>query len=171
MSWKNRQLGQTRFTGFLNAALTLTSTPVSNGICAPFGQTIALFTSMKMQDWISTAEVWRPLGVQVASTTTITTTAPVITLQKAPNHATANVYASASAGGVATAGLLVAASANYYPFTTYTSAAGVSNFVADAAGDVWRLNVTTSPAAGAASIGFAYALIEVAGVSDALTTY
>ena len=175
MSWKNRQLGQTRM-ALLNTAFTLTSTPVTNGVCAPFANTVALLQSSKLTDWVSTGEVWRPLAVQVQATTSITVTAPVLTLQKAPFVGTTQVPASASAGGVATATLLTAKSAGYCPFTDYVTGAptaalpNATKFVADAAGDCWSISVTTSPSAGAATLSLAYVLIDVAGVSDAITT-
>jgi len=151
-------------------ALTLTSTPTTNGVGAPFGNTVTLIQNAKLSEWVSTAEVWRPVGVNVQATTTITVTAPVLTLQKAATSTTSNTFAAASAGGVATASLLAAGSASYFPFTSYVTAAGVSNFTADAAGDVWRVSVGTSPSAGAANIQLHYVLIDVAGISDAVTT-
>lgn len=170
MSLKSRQLGQTK-TAFLNAALTLTGTPNSNGFGAPLSNTVALLQNGKLSEWVSTGEVIRPLGVQVQSTTTITVTAPVLTLQKAASTPTgAPSFAAASSGGVATATLLAAGSAQYFPFTTYLSSAGASLFTADAAGDVWRVAVTTSPSAGAANLQLHYVNINVQSISDAVAT-
>lgn len=169
MSWKDRQLGQTRWVG-LGTAVTLTGTNPSAGASAPSSQTIALFTSAKMQDWVSTGEVWRPLGVQSQATTTFTVTIPAVTLKKSPKDNSA--FAAASSGGVATyAALRTAPYAEYLPFTSYLTAAGASNFTADAAGDVWQVAVSTAVTAGAAIFQLGYALIQVAGISDALTTY
>jgi hypothetical protein len=170
MSWKNRQLGQTRL-GFLNAALTLTGTPTSNGLGAPFGTTLALIQTGKLSDWVSTGEVLRPLGVQVQCTTTITVTNPVYTLKKAASSPTAAAtFNAASSGGVVTGTLLTAGSAQYYPFSTYLSASGGSLFTSDAAGDIWAVTVSTSPTAGAANLQLHYVLIDVVGISDAVTT-
>lgn len=173
MSAKSRQLGGTRFV-CLNSALTLTGTPVCNGAGTPVSQTVALLQKTKVTDWVSTGEVWRPLGVMVQSTTSITVTAPVLTLEKAATSATSNTFAAASSGGIATASLLAAGSAKYYPFTDYSAPTSTSpnatNFTADAAGDVWTVAVTTSPTAGAANIQLGYALINVVGISDAVTT-
>ena len=171
MSAKSRQLGGTRAVRLTNTTLTLTSTPTTPGACAPFGHTVALLQTGKLTDWVSTAEVWRPLGVQIMATTTITVTAPVYTLQKAANSlTTAPTFASASSGGVATGTLQAAPNTNYYPFTTYLTTAGVSNFTADAAGDNWAINVSTSPSAGAAHITLHYVCINSSGISDAVTT-
>lgn len=170
MSWKNRQLGQSRL-AFLNAALTLTGTPTTNGVGAPFGTTVALIQSGKLSDWVSTGEVLRPLGVQIQCTTTITVTNPVFTLKKAASQPTgASTFNAASSGGVATGTLLTAGSAQYYPFTTYLSAAGASLFTADAAGDQWAVTVSTSPTAGASNVQLNYVLIDIPGISDAVTT-
>lgn len=169
MSWKNRQLGQTRWIG-LGTAVTLTGTNPSAPASAPSSQTIALFTRAKLQDWVSAGEVWRPLGVQAQTTTTLTVTVPAVTLQKAPIANTP--FAAASSGGVAAFGALrTAPFAEYIPFTNYLAANGASNFTADAAGDVWQVAVSTAATAGAAIFQLGYALIDVAGISDAFTTY
>lgn len=171
MSLKSLQLGQTKITRLTNATLTLTGTPTTPGVCAPFGQTVALLQTGKLTEWVSTGEVWRPLGVMVMATTTITVTAPVYQLQKAANSlTTAPTFASPSSGGVATGTLQVAPNTNYYPFTTYLSSAGASLFTADAAGDNWAVFVSTSPSAGAAHISLAYVNINVAGISNAVAT-
>jgi hypothetical protein len=171
MSWKSRQLGGSRIVRLTDSTLTLTSTPTTPYACAPFGHTVALLQTGKLTEWVSTGEVWRPLGVTIMATTTITTTAPVYTLKKGANSTTtAPTMAAASSGGVATGTLQVAPNTNYYPFTTYLSSAGASLFTADAAGDVWGVTVSTSPAAGAANISLNYVLIDVAGISDAVTT-
>jgi len=171
MSLKSRQLGQTKSIRLTNTTLTLTGTPTTPGACAPFGQTVALLQNGKLTEWVSTGEVWRPLGVMIMATTTVTVTAPVYTLQKAANSlTTAPTFASASSGGVATGTLQVAPNTNYYPFTDYIGADGVSNFTADAAGDNWAVNVSTSPSAGAAHISLCYVNINVSGISDAVTT-
>lgn len=169
MSLKARQVGQSK-TIALNMALTLTGTPTTNGAGAPLGNVVAFLQNSKLTDWVTTGEVWRPLGIQVQATTTITVTPPVAQLQRAPASTTSNTFASPSSGGVATMTLLVAGSARYYPFTTYVTAAGASNFIADAAGDVWAVNISTSPTAGAANIQLHYCNINVAGISDAITT-
>lgn len=170
MSLKSRQLGSTKFVK-LNTALTLTGTPTTNAFGSPFGQTVALLQNAKLTEWVSTGEVLRPLGVQVQATTTITVTNPILTLQKAVSTPTgASSFASASSGGVATSTLLAAGSAQFFPFTDYVGSDGISNFVADAAGDQWRLSVTTSPTAGAADLGLHYVNIGIASVSDAVTT-
>lgn len=171
MSWKSRQLGQTK-TAFLNAALTLTGTPTTNAFASPQSQTVALLQNAKLTEWVSTGEVLRPLGVQIQATTTITVTNPVFTLQKsAINPTGAPSFAAASSGGVATGTLLNAGNAQFYPFTSYINATtGGSNFTADAAGDQWRISVSTSPTAGAANILLHYVNIDAVGISDAVTT-
>jgi hypothetical protein len=172
MSWKNRQLGGTRSV-FLNAALTLTSTPVSGSAAAPSAQTVGLIQGFKLSDWVSTGEVWRPLGINVHATTTITVTNPVATLQKAPLALT-QTFVSAATGGVATIPLQVAPGSAYAPFTggtaTSTNVAPYTFAAADAAGDSWRVSIGTSPSAGAANLQLHYVLIDVAGISDAVTT-
>ncbi len=170
MSLKSRQLGSTKF-ALLNATFTLTGTPTTNAFGSPFGQTVALLQNGKLTEWVSTAEVLRPLGVQIAATTTITVTNPVFTLKKAVSTPTgASTFAAASSGGVATGTLLAAGSAQFYPFTDYIGSDGVSNFVADAAGDQWAVTVSTSPTAGASNVGIHYVNIAVPAVSDAVTT-
>lgn len=172
MSWKSRQLGSTK-TAFLNAALTLTGTPVTNSFASATGTVAANIQGFKLSDWVSTGEVIRPLGVNICSTTTITVTNPVYTLQKAPAALT-QTFVSAATGGVATGSLLVAAASAYYGFTAGTAVPlAVSPYTfaaADAAGDSWRISVTTSPTAGAANILLHYVNIDVQGISDAVTT-
>ena len=171
MSQKARQLGGQRFIQLTGATLTLTSTPVTGIVQAPRAGVVAMLQNSKLTDWVSTGEVWRPLGINVQATTTITVTAPVYTLQKGADSATTgNSMAAASSGGVATGTLQVAPNGRYFPFTTYVTSAGVSNFTADAAGDCWNVSVTTSPSAGAALIYLGYVIINVAGISDAITT-
>lgn len=172
MSWKNRQIGATKSI-FMNAALTLTGTPTTSPVGAPLSQAVGNIQGFKLSDWVSTGEVWRPMGINVSATTSITVTNPVFTLQKAPAALT-NVFVSAATGGVATGSLLVTPSAAYYPFTGGTTLpANQSPYTfaaADAAGDVWRVSVTTSPTAGAANVLLHYVNIDVAGISDAVTT-
>lgn len=171
MSWKDRQLGQTNIVPLTTTTLTLTGTPSTPSVAAPSAQTVALIQGAKLTDWVSTGEVWRPLGIQVVTTTTSTVTIPVFTLQKG-TIANAS-FAAASSGGVATSALRTAPFSEYIPFTNYVGTgalAGVSLFTADAAGDNWRVNVSTSPSAGAAVILMHYVRINVAGISDAVTT-
>lgn len=173
MSIKSRQLGGTRSIRLTNATLTLTGTPTTPGAAAPFGNTVALLQNAKLSEWVCTAEVWRPLGINLMVTTTCTTPGSIFTLNKAAASASAaNTYAAASSGGLTTVTnvTLTAPISLYLPFTSYVTAAGASNFTADAAGDVWAVNVSTSPGAGAAHIALHYVLIEVAGISDAVTT-
>lgn len=173
MSVKSRQLGQTKSVRLTNTTLTLTSTPTTPGACAPFGNTVALLQTGKLSDWVSTAEIWRPLGIGVMVTTTCTTPGAIFTLNKAANQVTSAMsYAAASSGGVTTVTnvTVTAPNSSYYQFSTYLSTAGVSLFTADAAGDVWAVNVSTSPGAGAAHISLHYVNINVAGLSDAVTT-
>ncbi len=170
MSWKNRQLGQTRFIG-LGPAVTVTGTNAAVGVQVPFGQTIALITTGKLAEWVSTGEVWRPLGLECQVTTTTTVTAPKFTLKKGIAGAT-ETYAAASSGGVAsTPAVRTAPFSDYCPFTTYLSSAGVSGFIADAAGDKWTVATSTAAGAGAIVFQLGYICIDVAGISDALTTY
>lgn len=171
MSLKARQVGQTKSIMLNGTTLTLTSTPVSNSVGAPASNVVAFLQNAKLTDWVSTGEVWRPTGLQVSATTTITVTNPVATLQKAALALDqSSGFAAASSGGVATIALLVATSSRYHPFTTYVTSAGVSNFTADAAGDSWRVSIGTSPSAGAATLQLHYVNINVQGISDAVTT-
>jgi hypothetical protein len=173
MSIKSRQLGQTRAIRLTNTTLTLTGTPTTPGAQAPFGNVVAFLQNSKLTEWVSTGEVWRPIGINLMVTTTATTPGSVFTLNKAASSTTAaNTYAAASSGGLTTvtAVTLTAPISLYLPFTSYVTTAGASNFTADAAGDVWAVNVSTSPGAGAAHITLHYVLIEVAGISDAITT-
>lgn len=171
MSQKSRQLGSTKSIPLTGATLTLTGTPNTNSVAAPSGQVVAMLQTGKLSDWVSTGEVWRPLGVNVAATTTITVTNPVYGLRKAAAAIDqSSGFAAASSGGVATGSLLVAVSSAYYAFTTYLTSAGASRFTADAAGDSWRVAVSTSPSAGAATIQLHYVNINSAGISDAVTT-
>jgi hypothetical protein len=180
MSIKSRQLGQTKIF-FAANALTITTGALSLGVSAPVGQTVGLIQGFKLSEWVTTNEVWRPLGVNVIATTTFTVVAPIFTLQKAPLALLGgNTYVSAATGGVATggpaaAGLLVAPGTAYYPFTggtaTQTNIAPYTFAAADAAGDCWRVNVTTGVTAGVANLHIHYVNIEVAGISDALATY
>ena len=177
MSWKSRQLGGTRVVTLLSTAganpLTLTGTPATSSMSSPSGTTVGVIQGFKLSEWISTGEVWRPLGVNVMATTTITVTAPVFTLQKAPNLLT-EVPVSAATGGAATGVLQVAPGSFYAAFTggtaTSTNVAPYTFAAADAAGDAWNIKVSTSPTAGAAVVSLHYALIDVAGISDAVTT-
>src|SRR5215468_6611080 len=174
MSFKSRQLGGTKNV-FLNAALTLTSTPTTKSAASPSGIVASVIQGFKLSDWVSTAEVWRPLGVGITATTTITVTAPVYTLQKAP-AALDQTFVSAATGGVATGTLLVATSnaSAFYGFSagtaSPTTASPYTFAAADAAGDSWRISVTTSPAAGAADIRLHYVNILVSGLTDAIST-
>jgi hypothetical protein len=173
MSAKSRQLGGTRAVRLTNATLTLTGTPTTPGVQVPFGNTVALLQTGKLTDWVSTAEVWRPIGMGLMVTTSASTPGSVFTLNKAASSTSAaNSYAAASSGGVTTvtAVTLTAPISLYLPFSSYLTTAGVSNFTADAAGDVWAVNVSTSPGAGAAHISLHYVLINSAGISDAVTT-
>jgi hypothetical protein len=169
MSWKDRQLGGTRMANMTpTGLLTLTGTPSTTSVAAPSSTVVGFIQNSRLGDWVSTAEVWRPTGVQLVTTTSTTVTVPILTLQKG-TIANAS-FAAASAGGVATSALRTAPFSEYIPFTNYVTSANVSNFTADAAGDNWRVNVSTSPTAGAAAIFLHYVLIGVAGVSDAVTT-
>lgn len=171
MSLKARQVGQTKCIPLTGATLTLTSTPNTNSVGAPKSQVVAMLQNIKLTDWVQTGEVWRPLGVNVGATTTITVTPPQFTLQKAASAVDqSSGFAAASSGGIATGTLLTATSSAYYAFTTYVSSSGGSLFTADAAGDSWRVNVSTSPSAGAATIQLHYVNINVAGISDAVTS-
>lgn len=182
MSMKSRQLGQTRI-AFAATALTITTGALTLGISAPVGNAVGNIQGFKLSEWVCTGEVWRPLGVNIIATTTFTVVAPIFTLQKAPLALLgANSYVSAATGGIATggpaaAGLLVAPGTAYYAFTSgvasATQPASVSPYTfaaADAAGDVWRVNVTTGVTAGVATIHLHYVNIDVAGISDAVTT-
>lgn len=172
MSWKSRQIGATK-TAFLNAALTLTSTPASGSFASATGTVAANIQGFKLSEWVCTGEVIRPLGLNVHATTTITVTNPVYTLQKAP-AALSQSFVSAATGGVATGSLLVAPGSAYYAFTSGTAvplATSPYTFAAaDAAGDSWRVSVSTSPSAGAANLQLHYVNIDVAGISDAVGT-
>ena len=177
MSLKSRQLGQTKAVRLTNTTLTLTGTPTTPGACAPSGQTVGLLQKAKLTDWVSTGEVWRPLGIGLMVTTTCTTPGSIFTLNKAANSASAaNSYAAASSGGVTTVTnvTLTAPISLYLPFSDYSAPTSTSpnatNFTADAAGDVWAVNVSTSPGAGAAHIDLRYVCIDVQGISDAVTT-
>lgn len=172
MSWKNRQIGATKLV-MVNYALTLTGTPASGSMASLTGTVPANIQGFKLSDWVATGEVMRPLAVQCHATTTITVTNPVYTLQKAPALLT-QVFVSAATGGVATGSLLVAASSATYGFTggtaIPTAVSPYTHAAADAAGDSWRILVSTSPTAGAANLGLHYVNIDVAGISDAVTT-
>lgn len=159
MSWKSRQLGQTRTISLLAAAgVTVTGTNPSGEVQAPLSNTIAILTGNKLTEWVSTGEVWRPIGVQWMTTTSTTVTIPAVTLQK-------NQVAPSS-GGVSTQGALrTAPFGEYQTFTNYAYAA------ADAAGDKWRVATSTAATAGVVNFSLHYALIDVAGLSDALTTF
>ena len=153
--------------------MTLTGTPTSGTFASATGTAIGNISGFKISDWVSTGEILRPLGVNVCATTTITVTNPVYTLQKAP-AALSQTYVSAATGGVATGSLLVAGSSAFYAFTGGTTLpANVSPYTfaaADAAGDSWRVSVSTSPTAGAANLQLHYVNIDVAGISDAVAT-
>lgn len=172
MSFKNRQIGATKI-AFLNSTLTLTGTPNSGSIASPTGIVAANIQGFKLSDWVATGEVLRPLGVNVHATTTITVTAPVFTLQKAPAALT-QTFVSAATGGVATGSLLVAPASAFYGFTGGTAlplATSPYTFAAaDAAGDSWRVSVSTSPSAGAANLQMHYVNILSSGITDAIAT-
>lgn len=179
MSAKSRQLGQTK-QALLATALTITTNAVTTGFASPNLNNTQNLQGFKLTEWVSIGEVIRPLGINVACTTTFTVVAPIFTLQKAPASALgANVYVSAATGGVATAGpapagLLVAPGSAYYAFTGGTAlplATSPYTFAAaDAVGDVWRVLVSTGVTAGVANIALHYVNINVAGISDAVTT-
>jgi hypothetical protein len=179
MSIKSRQLGQTKIAP-VAAALTITTGANTLGVSAPVSQTVGLLQGFKLTEWVSTGEVWRPLGINVIATTTFTVVAPIFTLQKAPlSLLGGNTYVSAATGGVATggpapAGLLVAPGTFYYPFSagtaTSTNVAPYTFAAADAAGDCWRVTLSTGVTAGVATILLHYVNYEVAGISDAVTT-
>jgi hypothetical protein len=104
-----------------------------------------------------TGEVWRPVGVIVQTTTTTTVTATAFTLRKNGTNA--------ATGGIATMGAVrTAPFSEFCPFTNYTFTA------ADAAGDKWDVVVSTTSSAGVVEITLVYAVITVAGISDAVTT-
>lgn len=172
MSWKNRQIGATKLV-MLNYTFTLTGTPNTNSYASVTGTAVGNIQGFKLSDWVSTGEIIRPLGVQACATTTITVTNPVYTLQKAPAALT-QTFVSAATGGVATGSLLVAGASAYYPFTSGTvvplNTSPYTFAAADAAGDSWRIAVTTSPTAGAGNLGLQYVNIDVAGISDAVAT-
>jgi hypothetical protein len=114
-------------------------------------------SSIPLTQYHQQAEVWRPVGVLLQTTTSTTVTIPALTLRKNG--------VSAATGGVATMGALrTAPFAEFIPFTAYTFAA------ADAAGDKWSVLVTTTSTAGAVEVHLFYATISVAGISDAITT-
>jgi hypothetical protein len=174
MSWKNRQLGSTKAI-CVCAATALTGTPNAGAAGAPFNQTVGLIQGFKVSEWVSTGEVWRPLGINVLSTTTFTVTAPVYQLQKGSSAAVTVTYVAPTSGGSVTqTGLLAAGSAIYLPWSAgtviTTNNAPYTFAAADAAGDVWSVKVTTSPTAGNATISLHYVCIDVAGISDAVTT-
>jgi len=170
MSVKSRQLGQSKTILVTGSPLTLTSTPTSNGVQAPTGNAVALLQNTKIDEWVATGEVWRPIGVQVMTTTTTTTTAPVFQLQK--DTAGNNTPLAPSSGGVTTASSVrTAPYGEYFSFSSYVTSAGALNYSAgDGAGDKWFVKCSTSPAAGAAMFTLHYVTINVAGISDAITT-
>jgi hypothetical protein len=107
--------------------------------------------------------------VRVMTTTTSTVTIPVFQLQK--DTAGNGTPLVPSAGGSATSALRTATFDEYIPWTTYVTTAGAMNFAAqDGVGDKWYVKVSTSPTAGKGALWLRYTCIEVAGVSDALTT-
>ncbi len=179
MSWKSRQLGSTKAIQIANA-LTITTAANSLGVSAPVNNVVGVIQGFKLSEWVSTGEVWRPLGVNVACTTTFTVVAPIFQLQKAPLALLgANTFVSAATGGAATggpaaAGLLVAPGNAYYPFSagtaTSTNVAPYTFAAADAAGDVWRVTLSTGVTAGVANLILHYVNIDVSGISDAVGT-
>lgn len=171
MSIKSRQLGQTKNILITGSPLTLTGTPTTNGVEAPFSNATALLQNCKLTDWVTTGEVWRPMGIQLLTTTTTTAPAPVFQLQK--DTAGNNTPLVPSAGGVTTASAnRTAPFGEYLSFSSYVVAvSGVLNYAAqDGVGDKWFVKCSTSPGAGAAMITLHYVTINVPGISDALTT-
>ena len=175
----SRHLFQTKLAFLLNAADLTAAT-----VIGPYGcvrnLTPALVTGLKLTNWISSGEVIRPLGISIRCATTITVTAPQFTVQKAPLALTgASAFSSPSSGGVATASLLTAGSAAFYPLTSYIPVSvrfvdGITqatNFpTVDAVGDQWQFVVTTTATAGTGAITMHYVMLDVAGISDAVTT-
>jgi hypothetical protein len=170
MSWKDRQLGQSKSILVTGSPLTITGTPTTNGVQPPNGNAVALIQNCKLSDWVSTGEVWRPLGIQLLTTTSSTVTPPVFQIQK--DTAGNNTPLVPTSGGVTTASAIrTAPFGEYLAFSSYVSTAGVLNFAAlDAAGDKWFVKNTVSSTAGAVMITLHYACINVAGISDAVTT-
>lgn len=183
MSMKSRQLGQTKSV-LLATALTITTNAVTTGFASPNLNATQNVQGFKLSEWVSTGEVIRPLGINVAATTTFTVVAPIFVLQKAPASALgANTYVSAATGGIAgggpaPAGLLVAPGSQYYAFSGAAVAAAGNTLAlspytfaaADAVGDVWRVLASTGVTAGVANIALHYVNIDVVGISDAITT-
>lgn len=138
-------------------ALTVSGANETLQVTTPSGMTASLLQGLKVSSRTPSNEVWVPLGVFYTITTTITVTAPKLTLRKNG--------VSAATGGVAT--LVIAAAATtvlFAPFTAWTFAA------APAAGDLWSLLVTTTATAGVigATVGtyLAYVCGSYPGVSD-----
>lgn len=156
MSWKSRQLGQTKNITLVGSVTTSAGNE-SVQVQAPTANTVGILTSNKLTEWVSIGEVWRPIGLQMITTTTTTVTAPKVTLRK-------NGVSAATGGVAATSAVQTAPHTEYISFTNYTFAA------ADAAGDKWSVLVTTTSTAGVQSYILHYALIDVAGISDAVTT-
>jgi hypothetical protein len=179
MSIKSRQLGQTKVAQMANA-LTITTAAVTLGFSSPNANNTQNIQGFKLSEWVSTGEVLRPLGINVAATTTFTVVAPIFQLQKAPLSLLGNnTFVSAATGGIAgggpaPAGLLVAPGSFYYPFSGGTAlplATSPYTFAAaDAVGDVWRVLVSTGVTAGVANIQMHYVNIDVASISDAIAT-
>ncbi len=113
--------------------------------------------AIPLTQYQSIGEVWRPVGVILQTTTTTTVAIPAFTLRKNGTNA--------ATGGVATMGALrTAPFSEFVPFTDYTFAAP------DAAGDKWDILTTTTSTAGAVEVTLVYAVIAVAGVSEAVST-
>lgn len=131
-----------------------------NGLIPAFLQDAKAFATgpaIPLTNWHQVNEVWRPVGVLLKTTTTVTVTIPAFVLRKNG--------VSASSGGVVTMGALrTAPFSEFLPFSAYQFAA------ADAIGDKWSILVTTTSTAGVVEATLFYATISVAGISDALTT-
>lgn len=134
-------------------SLTLSGTNESARAAAASLIPAAVLNAFGLNDYHTTGEYWRPVGILAQYTTTTTVTPPVVQLWK--NGAVADQGAG-NTGGTATLELKTAPDAFFYPFTAYTP-------TADAAGDKWSVKVTTTATAGVATIIMFYATVPVVG--------
>ena len=166
MSWKDRQIGASKCIDLTPiTAVTTSAANASNQVQAPNGTTIGLIVAPRLTEWVSTGEVWRPLGLQVITTTTTTVTVPNVTLQKNAVNPTA--------GGVTS--MTTLRTAPFSEYASFSSGGTTPNFTGvvfaagDAAGDKWGVIVSTTSTAGAQCYYLHYACVAIPGLSDAVT--
>lgn len=163
MSIQNRIVGH-KIVQLTSSPLTLTGTPVTVNVQPPTNRNVVSLGKFGLGDYVQQTEIWRPLGIHYAVTTTTTANATVVRLSK-----NGTVVASGTAGGDAVIPVVAAPSRGYCEFSDYSAALATgAAFGADVSGDYWGCSVTVSPGAGAAMLWLDVALISVPTITEAI---